>query len=273
MIFQQGYIRYKDNVIHCVKTGKGQKLMLAFHGFGQDAHFFKPFASALEQEYTTIAIDLPGHGKTKWTDPVFDTAALMAIVQGFKNDLNTDQLSLLGYSIGCRLCLSIITHQANWVEQAYLMAPDGLKRNFFYELATKNFFGKKIFKAICANPDTFIRFANRLSQMGLIAKSRLAFLEKNLADADRRRQVYEVWNLLSPLTPRKAVIQYHLKKYPVPLHLLMGAQDAVSPPASGQSFIRGMKNATLQVLPCGHHFNNEKIVAQVCRIIQSTTSL
>jgi len=273
MNFQQGNIRYKNNIVHCVKTGNGPKLMLAFHGFGQDAHFFKPFAAALEEEYTTIAIDLPGHGATKWTDPFFDANALMALVQGFKNDLNVDRFSLLGYSIGCRLCLSVVTHQADWVDQVFLMAPDGLKRNFFYELATKNFFGKKIFKAVCDKPHLFIRFANRLSKIGLIAKDRFAFLQKSLADADRRRQVYEVWNLLSPLTPRKAIIQYFMKKNPLQLHLLMGEQDAVIPLASGQSFIRGMKNATLQVLPCGHHFNNEKIVTQVCRIIQSTTSL
>lgn len=272
MIFQEGYIRYKDNVVHCIKAGSGPKLLLAFHGFGQDAYYFKPFASALKADYTLVAIDLPGHGKTKWVDRVFDGPALMAIVQGFKNDMQVDQFSLLGYSIGCRLGLSILTLQANWVEQVFLMAPDGIRRNFYYEWATKNFFGKRIFQFICAHPDKFIRFVNQLSKMRLITKSKMKFLEKNLKDEKYRQQVFKVWNFLSPHTPRKAIVHYYLRKNPVHLHLLMGEQDAIFPPAIGQSYIQGIKNATLHVLPCGHYFHQEDIVAQVCQIIKSTTS-
>ncbi len=273
MNIQPGYIRYKDNTVYCIKTGQGPRLMLAFHGFGQESSFFLSLANALADEYTTIAIDLPGHGKTTWTDTYFDTEALMALVQGFKNDLHMERISLLGYSLGSRLCQCIIEKQANWVDTTFLLAPDSLKNNRLYKLATRNFLGKKIFRAICQNPVALMSIAGLLQKTGLLRKAQFDFLQKNLSDATRRRQVFEVWNVLSPLIPHKAIAHYQINKHKIGLHLLMGQQDSIFPVAHGKAFLLGLKNATLHTLPCGHNFASEKIMSQVAGIIQSTQPL
>ena len=45
-----------------IKIGKGNKTALAFHGFGQDNNYYKPFESVFGEKYTIYCFNLPFHG-------------------------------------------------------------------------------------------------------------------------------------------------------------------------------------------------------------------
>src|SRR6218665_4013843 len=156
MVPQSGILKYKDNEIHCLRMGEGSKLLIAFHGFGNEAQLFIPLASALATEYTTVSIDLPGHGLTRWQDPYFGKKDLMAIIQGIKNDFAVEKFSLLGFSLGGRICLNIAEQQPNGIVRLVLLAPDGLEKNFWYHVATRNVFGKMIFRKMMKQPEQWL---------------------------------------------------------------------------------------------------------------------
>ena len=105
--------------------GTGKKLLIAFHGFGNNADIFQPLAEAIGSEYTTVSIDLPGHGKTNWSTRYFKKKDLMAIVQGIKNEFGVEQLSLIGYSLGAMFLAKYLNNSplSKPVEALILIAP------------------------------------------------------------------------------------------------------------------------------------------------------
>jgi 2-succinyl-6-hydroxy-2,4-cyclohexadiene-1-carboxylate synthase len=99
---------------HVEVDGSGTPLVL-LHGFTGSSENWSSIRPILNQQFTTITIDLLGHGQTETTaDPLrygMDYAANdLAVIFG-KLDLNG--VNLLGYSMGGRLALyTAITHPA-----------------------------------------------------------------------------------------------------------------------------------------------------------------
>ena len=249
---QSGILKYNDNEVHCLRMGKGSRLLIAFHGFGNDASLFAPLAALLQDQYTTISIDLPGHGLTRWKDPFFQKKDLMAIVQGIRNDFGTEKFSLLGFSLGGRVCLTIAELQPNWIEQMILLAPDGLEHNFWYNMATRNLIGKSIFKKVMQQPEGWLKRVDFLRKYKIIDESRFKFAKAHLTDEKIRHQLSYVWPVTSKLMVNTALVKWNLNKYKVDTQLFMGRHDRIFPPAQGERFVKKLKTAKLHILDSGH---------------------
>jgi len=144
---ESGFISTGAEKLHYLQWGCGRRLLLAFHGYGNDARIFIPFSEYLSSEYTILSFDLPHHGASKWQEgakltrqEVFDlTAAVMT-------KYNVEKVSLLGYSMGGRVCLSIVESMPERIDKVALIAADGLTINFYYYFLTRTWFGKKLAK-------------------------------------------------------------------------------------------------------------------------------
>ena len=116
---------------HYSLTGnKSQPIVLLLHGFIGDNQDFSPIISLLSQKYCCLAVDLPGHGKTRVNGDescynIFNTAqALIELL----NDLQIDKCLLLGYSMGGRLALYMTLHFPDRFDKVVLeSASPGLK--------------------------------------------------------------------------------------------------------------------------------------------------
>jgi pimeloyl-ACP methyl ester carboxylesterase len=267
MEIKSGIIGYQENKIHVLKMGSGSKLLIALHGFGNVASIFEPIAVAFSEEYTVVAIDLPGHGRTQWNLPFFQKKDLMAIIQGLKIEFNVEQFTLMGFSLGGRLCLNIAELQPNWVDKLILLAPDGLEKNFWYNAATRNIFGKIIFRKMMQHPEAWINRVDKLRQWNLIDASRFKFAKANLMDEKIRHQLSYVWPVTSKLIVNPHLVKWHLKKYKVETHLFMGKHDRIFPPKQGERFVKGLKKATLHVLDEGHNLINATLIKELKNIL------
>lgn len=151
---ESGYISLGTNQLYYVKTGIGKRLLVAFHGYGNDAYLFTPFNKYLEQDFTIISIDLPHHGKSVWPDKIqFGKKELISLITTIKTDMGVEKVSLMGYSLGGRVCLTAVELMPEIVDKVLLMAPDGLVVNPFYYFATRNYIGRKLFKGFVTKPD------------------------------------------------------------------------------------------------------------------------
>ena len=65
-------ITYKKSIINVSIFGTGNKLLICFHGYGEDGDSFEPLEKKLGNEYTLAAIDFPFHGETKWNEGSFN---------------------------------------------------------------------------------------------------------------------------------------------------------------------------------------------------------
>lgn len=267
MVPHSGILKYKDNEIHCLRMGKGSKLLIAFHGFGNEAHLFIPLAAALEEEYTTVSIELPGHGKTKWKNKFIEKKDLMAIVQGIKNDMGVDKFSLIGFSLGGRVCLNVAEQQPNWIDKLILLAPDGLEKNFWYNVATRNLLGKVIFNRVMAQPEQWLNRVDFLRKYKMIDESRFKFAKSNLTDEKVRHQLRYVWPVTSRLVTNTTIVKWNLNKHKIETHLFMGRHDRIFPPAQGERFIKNLKTAQLHILDTGHQLLTAAVLPQIVAVI------
>jgi len=272
MEVRKGIIRYEGQELHCLKAGNGSRLLLAFHGFHNNAAIFLPLADLLGDRYTLIALDLPGHGNTRWSLPFFEKKDLMALVQGFRQDKHTDKISLIGYSLGGRVCLNIIEQQPDWIEEVFLLASDGLENNIWYSLATQNFWGKRIFRYMCRNPEAVLRKFEWLRKLKLVDESRYKFARTKLTDDGVRALLAYVWPVMSHLIPDRIKVKNCLNRYGIRLHLFSGKYDRIFPPDRSKRFINGLKNAHMHIIDTGHNFAGRDTMLAVGKIILETAA-
>jgi pimeloyl-ACP methyl ester carboxylesterase len=263
---QIGTLTLNGNTINCVKLGHGPKLLLAFHGFDCDASMFMPLAEKLKEDYTTVAIDLPGHGQTQWKDAYFSKKDLMALVQGIKNDVDVPQIALCGYSLGARVCLNIVEQNPNWVTLMVLLAPDGIVNNFWYQMATRNPIGKKVFQDVMQQPHKWLSRFEYLQRWNIVGKSQFKFAQLYLTDQDRSKKVGYTWKVMSRLKVNLSALKWLMNKYKVRTEIFMGQHDNLFPPQNATLFSKRLKRCTIHVLDTGHELLNGKTVGDICKV-------
>lgn len=93
---------------HVEEAGDGPPLLL-LHGFTGSAATWRPFLPAFARRWRTIAVDLPGHGKTDApaTPGRYRAEAVAEDLCGLMDRLGIARAAVLGYSMGGRLALSL----------------------------------------------------------------------------------------------------------------------------------------------------------------------
>jgi len=101
-------IRVNGMTYHVETAGDGPPLLL-LHGFTGSADAWRPLLPAFARRYTTVAVDLPGHGRTDApADPKrYRTEAAADDLCRMMDRLSIGRAAVLGYSMGGRLALSL----------------------------------------------------------------------------------------------------------------------------------------------------------------------
>jgi pimeloyl-[acyl-carrier protein] methyl ester esterase len=84
--------------LHVERSGSGAPLVL-WHGWGMNLRVFDALRGALGQEWRTVAVDLPGHGRSPWHEGSADLALAQLI------DTLPAACTLLGWSLGAQFAL------------------------------------------------------------------------------------------------------------------------------------------------------------------------
>src|ERR1700748_25541 len=125
MQVSSGYIPVGNEKLHYLRSGSGSRLLIAFPGYGNNADTFLPFTQYLQRDYTILSFDMPHHGRSEWTNNVpLTRQALVTLVDTLKKEFGIDKVSLLGYSMGGRVCLTIIEMMPQSIDKVLLIAPD-----------------------------------------------------------------------------------------------------------------------------------------------------
>ncbi len=180
------------------KIGNGQKNILLFHGYGQDCHCWGKISKSLKEEYTFYCFDLPFHGQTNdyFSENSTEISSKNKLEVAFKTFLEKNKItdfSVLGFSLGARLALFCAEIFPQNIQNIYLLAPDGIKNNFWFGLATRFWFSKMLFNAFLTNQKIFIKFGKILSKIGLLDKSILNFVINQTNSQEKRQKIYNTW--------------------------------------------------------------------------------
>lgn len=256
-----GYITLGNEQLHYLAMGSGKKILLAFHGYNNTAQIFQPFAAYLGKEYTIISIDLPHHGKSEWPElRRFDVPQLKHLVKFLLQEYKVDDLSLMGYSMGGRVCLKAVELMPGLIDKVLLVAPDGLVFNPFYYFLTRTTLGSNIFRRFLTDPQRYMGLIEFARRRKWLDESRYKFAMQYLQTDSARNFLLRVWPGMSELIPDSKKLRTAIRKYHVPVHIFMGSFDRIIPVPLAKKFKKELDSVELHILEKGHRvFDSESL--------------
>lgn len=264
-------LHHKNSSIGYYRFGTGPRVLFCFHGYAEDASTFGFLAKYAGNQYTFYAIDLPFHGKTEWRDGlVFTLTDLQQIIETIlqnHSDLQQSlngKLTLLGFSLGGRIALSLYQAMPKKIEKIILLAPDGLKINGWYWLATQTRIGNKFFAFTMKRPGWFFGLLKLMNRLKLVNASIFKFVNYYIGDAQVRHLLYTRWTTLRKLKPNLHRIKKSIRENKTPVQLLYGRHDRIILSSVGEKFRKGIeKHCTLAIIPSGHQVLHEKHAKEI----------
>lgn len=265
---QAGYITTGSEKLHYLKTGSGKKLLLAFPGYGHNGDSMLPFVPYLKDQYTCLLIDHPHHGLSKWQpQSALTRPMLREMCLALMKEYSVNKISLLGYSMGGRVCLTIIEELGQHVDKATLIASDGLARNKYYFFFTRTALGRTLFSRMLHNPQPYAWVVNWLKNHKWISEWQHKFVSYYISDEAIRRKLSLVWPAMSKLMPDKRKVLAAIEHNHIPVHLFMGRYDKVIPAVLGERFAAGAANVHLHILDKGHQIIGNDTAAPIAQTL------
>jgi pimeloyl-[acyl-carrier protein] methyl ester esterase len=108
------------SALHAEVSGRGRRDLVLLHGWGMNLRVWDELAHALSRRFRTIAIDLPGHGRSDW-DGTSHAAAQTFRVHETLAPLTT-RYHLLGWSLGGQIALDLAAALPAGIERLVLVA-------------------------------------------------------------------------------------------------------------------------------------------------------
>jgi pimeloyl-ACP methyl ester carboxylesterase len=254
-------ITHQSSSIHYLRGGKGAELLLCLHGFGETAYSYAFLEKHFSDTYTLLAIDLPLHGDTNWPEEqLFTPANLVAVIEKIvQQEGNPLTFTLMGYSMGGRVALQLLERMPQRINRLVLLAPDGLKLNSWYWLATQTSMGNRLFKFVMDKPQFFTWILKAAHSIKLLNESIYKFVFRFLNDAKRRQQVYTIWTCMRTIKPNLKIIQSHIKAKEIPVSMLYGQYDRIILSKRSVKLTRRIEAyCRVTILPCGHQLLHER---------------
>ena len=258
-------------MLHYVKCGNNSKVLLCFHGFGQDHRLWKNYLELLSNDYTIYVFDIFYHGKSTRQANYLSKDEWHQEIREFLQKENIDRFNLLGFSLGGRFCLASYIDFHHKIDRVVLLAPDGIHRSFWYRLAN-SFFGNSLFKYLMYTPEKFDQFVSVIQRTGIIRNSLIKFAERELATMHDKDKVYKTWTYFSSLQVAPILWQQLSKAHNSDIMIVIGKQDSIVRPQDIKAQIPKATNISLVEIEGKHHHVVENAKVLVTSFMRRTNS-
>lgn len=248
-------IKFGLNNLNYRLSGSGKNIVLAFHGFGQNASVYDSFEKRIGSIYTILSFDIFYHGGSEWKErnkPITKTdwEKIISIV------LNTHGIStfaVMGYSMGGKFAMATLEAFPERVNQFMLIAPDGIKTSFWYSLATYPTAFRKFFRAMITQPHYFQHLLNFSQNLGLVDKSLMKFANSQMNTRAKRRRVYLAWVMFRHLKFDLNEIAHFLNHYNIPTYMFTGQYDKIITSENMMNLLKHINHYENIILQAGHN--------------------
>lgn len=253
------FISYHNSRLAYHKYGDGPKIILLFHGFGQDNKAFLSWAEAWQREYTLYSFDLFFHGQSTWSahEPV-EKKDWAAIITSFLHQEQVSEFEVAGFSLGGKFALATVEAFPERVRQVVLLAADGIKTNFWYRLATYPYLMRAFFKSIILHPGRFHRVTKGLRALRMVDKGVIRFAESQMDTLEKRKRVYDSWVGFRHLRFDIDAIAKAMNEHKMEVTVLVGRYDKIVLTRHMKPLLQRVAHCTFEVLETGHNGVVEK---------------
>jgi pimeloyl-ACP methyl ester carboxylesterase len=266
---------YKTSSISYYRFGSGPQTAICFHGYGEDGRMYSFFEASAGLDFSFFAIELPFHGHTEWNEGLdFTSRDLQEIVSSI---LETEErtlsdprhnIVLLGFSLGGRVALSLYQLLPDRFGKLLLMAPDGLKVNGWYWLATQSYIGNRFFALTMDHPQWFFGLLKFLNSLKLVNTSIFKFVNYYIGDKQARDLLYMRWTSLRKLKPALGTIKKYVRQHHTKIRLVYGKHDRIILPVVGEKFRRGIEDhCSITIIHSGHQILHENHLNELLPVL------
>lgn len=248
-------LQYRSSSLAWQRFGNGPRLLLAFHGFGQDSEVFRPYAEHLP-DTSVISIDLFGHGQSTWNESQpCDIPTLMSLIDEIlvKEQITMARMAVIGFSIGSRAAMSIAQYQPHRVENLIVLSAPTPAFWSLFRFATRTLVGKAVFTSFINHPNRIIHVASVMKTVGLMPRIRFLFLQHLLINKQLGPLVYDCWTGLSGFALNLSELEIVLNENQIQLILGGGERDEITPASWMQRNFRSVSKRTIKILQSHHH--------------------
>jgi pimeloyl-ACP methyl ester carboxylesterase len=242
------------------------------HGYDESSESFEFLAEELPA-FSILAIDLPFHGRTEWNEGLdFALDDVDEIIQKIKQEHfpGIQKFSFLGFSMGGRIALGMLEKRPSEIEKAVLLAPDGIRMNFWYWLATQTSAGNRLFRFSVANPAWILGTLKLGNKLGIINQSVYKFTGYYLHDKGNRQKLYTRWTGMRKIKPDISNIKQTIKSGGLSVSLVYGEYDRIIRHERGKKLRDGIEaHCSLHIIPTGHQVLQKKNVSIIVELVNS----
>jgi pimeloyl-ACP methyl ester carboxylesterase len=232
--------------ITCLEAGSGEALVL-LHGIGSGAASWQAQLEAFSDRFRVIAWDAPGYGGSAPLGPtVPDARDYAGALAQFLDALEVDSCHLVGHSLGALQACSFTRRWPERVRSLMIGDPAAGYGNAGAEIQAKRRSAR-------------LDLLDKLGPEGLARERHGNLLSDDAPDWARKR-VHDVMSRIRPDGYRQAVellmngdILADAAEIGLPVTVVVGGADTVTPPEGCQEVADGFANAHFEILPgLGH---------------------
>lgn len=252
-----------------ITFGTGPTPLLAFHGFGRHAKDFAVFEELYGKKYTIYAFNLFHHGESEYPQErveqnTFTKHEFRALFSSLFASNNIDKMAVMGYSLGGKIALMFTEIFPEKVESLWIFAPDGIKKNIWYFIASNTMIGRSIYKYFLENPQLFFSMVNGMHRTKLINDKIKKFAMNNMDEKEKRELVYKVWLTFKDTNPNMNMCIQNIRKFNIPVYQFFGKNDKVIQPKLGDWFSKKIgQEENYHILQAGHLLLTSKTVKYI----------
>ncbi len=229
--------------------------VLMLHGFGASLHTWDAWADALAAQHRVIRIDLPGSGLSP-PDPtgIYTDARTADLVLSLLDQLQLQEVTLLGHSIGGRIAWRFAAHHPERVSRLVLVAPDGFSSpGFDYGKAPEVPASLRLMTKVLPKPLLRMSLEPAFANPAVLSDA-LTQRYFDLMRAPGSRAALLARMEQTVLTDPRPM----LRQIRAPTLLLWGEQDAMIPFSNHLDYLAALPNARLAALSGIGHLPQEE---------------
>jgi len=260
--------------LHYYKFGKGEQIMLCFHGYGMHGKQFLKLEPALGEKYTFIGFDLFFHKETKLhqqsladiKQPITKQDFAKLIVE-FCTHEQIDRFSVLGYSMGSHYATAVVEELGSRVDEYIISAPSSIEPGKLVRFFVKNKMGNRILEKLTQSRKALINMLNVSKWLGLVDDVGRNILYKEIDTPELRFNFYACFTYLRLLETDEDKLIQTLTEQNIRSIFIFGKRDIMYPPKIGNAFFAKLKKAEVVILDQDHEMIGEEFITALSGLL------
>lgn len=256
------------------KFGKGEQVMLCFHGYGMHGKQFKVLENQLGNKYTFYGFDLFFHKETKLKDESLKTVKkgitkkeLSAFISDFCEHQKIQRCSVLSYSMGTHYATAFTEEMPERIDEYIVVAPSSLNPGKLVSFFSLNKIGNKLLEKLVLSEKALVRMLKITRRLRFVDDIGYGILLKEISTHELRFSFYACITYLRFLTTDEDKLLKALKEHTIKPIFIFGKRDKMYQPKIGDSFLAKLNNVKVLVLDENHEIINQNFADALTEVL------